>query len=172
MKTHDFNPDTDLLLERVVPVARERVWRAWTEPKHLMPWFCPRPWSVVACEIDLRPGGAFCTTMRSPDGEEFPNSGCYLDVVPGERLVWTDALSAGFRPSDRGYLTNDGGFYVTVILTLESVEDPATGAPATRYTALAKHASSAARDQHAAMGFHEGWGTALDQLIVYCQSEM
>lgn len=161
-----FRPETDLILERVVDVPRERVWRAWTEPRHLMPWFCPKPWTTVACEIDLRPGGAFNTTMRSPEGEEFPNRGCYLEVVPGQRLVWTDALIAGFRPSDRGYLTEEGGFYLTAVLTLESV---GTG---TRYTAHAMHADTAGRDKHAAMGFAEGWGTVLDQLVEYCRTAM
>ena len=154
-----FNPETDLKLERIIDVPRDRVWRAWTEPLLLMPWFCPRPWTTVACEIDLRPGGAFNTTMRSPEGQDFPNQGCYLDVVPCERLVWTDALTAGYRPSDRGYLTRDGGFYITAALTLESV------GTRTRYTALALHADRAGRDKHEAMGFTEGWGAALDQLV-------
>ena len=118
-----FNAETDLLLERVVDVPRERVWRAWTEPALLMQWFCPLPWKTVECEIDLRPGGNFNTVMQSPEGERFPNAGCYLEVVPQERLVWTDALVAGFRPSARGYLTTDGGFYLTAALTLTSIGD-------------------------------------------------
>lgn len=56
----------DLVLERIVDVPKEMIWRAWTEPTLLMPWFCPKPWTVVACEIDLRPGGQFSTTMQSP----------------------------------------------------------------------------------------------------------
>jgi uncharacterized protein YndB with AHSA1/START domain len=166
MNLSAFNPETDLLLQRVVDVPRERVWRAWTEPRHLMPWFCPKPWTTVACEIDLRPGGRFNTTMRSPEGQEFPNNGCYLEVVPGERLVWTDALSAGFRPASRGFLTADGGFYVTGVLTFESVGSQ------TRYTAMALHADRAGRDKHAEMGFMDGWGTALDQLVEYCRTAM
>lgn len=166
MSPHIFNPQTDLKLERIVGVPRDRVWRAWTQPEHLMRWFCPLPWTTVACEIDLRPGGAFNTTMRSPEGQEFPQRGCYLDVVPGERLVWTDGLTAGYRPSDRGYLTSDGGFYVTAIIALESVGTQ------TRYTAIALHADTASRDKHAAMGFTEGWGTALDQLVEHCRARM
>ena len=55
-------------------------------------WFAPKPWTVSDCEMDLRPGGIFRFVLRSPEGEEFPNVGCYLEIVPNERLVWTDAL--------------------------------------------------------------------------------
>jgi len=160
------NPELDLVLERVIDVPASLVWKAWTEPKHLMPWFCPKPWSTVACEIDLRPGGIFHTVMQSPEGERFPNTGCYLEVVPERRLVWTDALGPGFRPSSRGYLTGgEGGFYITAALTLESL-----GAERTRYVAQAIHADPAAREKHVEMGFHDGWGTVLDQLVVYATS--
>jgi uncharacterized protein YndB with AHSA1/START domain len=151
----DINPDLDLTLERVIDVPASLVWKAWTEPQHLMPWFCPTPWRTVACEIDLRPGGIFHTVMQSPEGE----------LVPERRLVWTDALGPGFRPSRRGYLTpGEGGFYLTAALTLESL-----GPARTRYVAQAIHADAAARDKHSAMGFHDGWGTVLDQLVVYAR---
>ncbi len=158
-----FDPRLDLVLERVVDVPRELVWKAWTEPERLKQWFCPRPWSVSACEIDLRPGGKFNTVMRSPDGKEFPNQGCYLEVAPLERLVWTDALTAGYRPSARGYLTADGGFYLTAFIVLE-----AQGSR-TKYTACAFHSDEAGRKKHEAMGFAEGWGKALDQLVEHCR---
>ena len=45
---------------------------------------------VTECEIDARPGGIFRTVMRGPEGQEFPNLGCYVDVVPNERLVFTN----------------------------------------------------------------------------------
>ena len=159
MNPDEFNPATDLLLERVVPVPLQRVWDAWTKPEHLKQWFCPRPWTVPSCEIDLRPGGAFVTTMRGPDGEEFTTHGSFLEVVPLHRLVWTDALTAGFRPSDRGFLTTDGGFYVTGVITMTAEGN------GTRYHAWARHADTASRDKHAAMGFAQGWGAALDQLV-------
>ena len=88
MKT---DPRLDLVLERVVEVPPELVWKAWTEPEHLKRWFTPLPWTTVECEIDLRPGGIFRTVMRSPEGQDHPNMGCYLEVVPNRRLVWTDA---------------------------------------------------------------------------------
>lgn len=153
----DIDPELDLVLERVVDVRPELVWRAWTEPEHLMRWFTPRPWSTVACEIDLRPGGMFKTTMRSPEGEVLPaNAGCYLEVVEHRRLVWTDALLPGYRPS--------GEAFMTAMILLE----PA--GKGTRYTAIAMHANPEARKQHEDMGFQMGWATALDQLVEHAKT--
>jgi uncharacterized protein YndB with AHSA1/START domain len=147
------DPKLDLVLQRVIDVPRDLVWAAWTKPEHLSKWFCPAPWTVANCEIDLRPGGIFRTVMRSPDGKEFPNIGCYLEVIPNERLVWTDALLPGYRPSEIPFFTG--------IVTLESQ------GKGTRYTATAIHRDEAGRMRHEEMGFHKGWGTALDQLVAY-----
>ena len=81
------DPDLDIVLERTVDVAPELVWKAWTTPELIVQWFTPRPWSTLSCEIDLRPGGVFRTVMRSPEGEEFPNTGCILVVEEGRKLV-------------------------------------------------------------------------------------
>ena len=151
-----IDPKLDLVLERIVDVPRELVWRAWTEPKHLMKWFTPDPWKTTACEIDLRPGGMFRTTMRSPEGKEFPNVGCYLEVIPQQRLIWTDALLPGYRPSQQPFFT--------AILTLE-----AHGA-GTRYVAMALHRDEDGKKQHEEMGFHDGWGKALDQLVAHVKT--
>lgn len=89
----------ELKLERVLDAPRNLVWRCWTDPQHLMPWFCPEPWKVVDCRIDLRVGGEFFNVMQSPEGERFPNDGVYLEVVPQTRLVWTNAYKAGWYPN-------------------------------------------------------------------------
>ncbi len=153
-----FDPRSDLVLERVVDVPRELVWAAWTRPEHLKKWFCPLPWTTVHCEIDLRPGGLFRTTMRSPEGQEFPSDGCYLEVVENERLVWTDLMLPGFRPAAKV----DLGF--TAIIALEA------RGKGTRYVATAMHRDEAGRKQHADMGFAEGWGKALDQLVAHAKT--
>ena len=93
------NPALDLVLERTIAVAPERVWAAWTEPELLMQWFTPAPWKTVAAELDLRPGGRCVTTMESPEGERYPNAGCYLAVEPNRLLVFTSALGEDYRPA-------------------------------------------------------------------------
>ncbi len=152
-----INPELDLVLDRVVPVRPELVWKAWTEPAHLVKWFTPAPWTTVACEIDLRPGGIFKTTMKSPEGQvQPPLVGTYLEVVPNRKLVWTDALGPGFRP-------NPAPFITAYIL----LEPDGAG---TRYTAIVLHHDEATRKKHEGMGFHQGWSTALDQLVAHMQT--
>lgn len=158
----DHDPIRDLSFERYVELPPAAIWAAWTQPEQLMPWFCPRPWTTVACEIDLRPGGLFRTVMRSPEGQEFPNLGCYLEVVPERRLVWTNALAPGFRPVAASAV--ESFFFFTGFLTL------AAQGSGTLYGARVVHATPEDCRRHAAMGFEAGWGKALDQLIEFVQS--
>lgn len=162
--TYSFNPELDLRLERVVDVAPELIWRAWTQPQHLLPWFCPVPWKTVDCEIDLRPGGIFRTTMRSPEGQEFPNASCYLEVIENRRLAWTNALVPGFRPATRIPDPNGKECDELIFTAVISLEPQGKG---TKYTALAMHTDPASRKRHSDMGFNEGWGICLDQLVAY-----
>ena len=150
------DPLLDLVLERDIDVSPDQVWDAWTKPEHVKVWFTPRPWTVTDCEIDLRPGGMFRTIMRSPEGEEFPNVGCFLEVVPKKRLVFTDALQPGYRPSGKSFMT-----------ALVTFEPRGSG---THYRAVALHADEATRKQHEEMGFQTGWGTALDQLVAHVKT--
>jgi uncharacterized protein YndB with AHSA1/START domain len=152
------DPKLDLVLEREIDVPVELVWKAWTTPAHVRHWFVPKPWTITACEIDLRPGGVFSSTMRSPEGQEFQNVGCYLDVVPNERMIFTDALLPGYRPSPKP-------FFTAALL----LERKGSG---TRYTAIAIHGEEAARKRHEEMGFYHGWGTVVDQLVAYIKQSM
>jgi uncharacterized protein YndB with AHSA1/START domain len=155
------DPKLDLVLQRFVDVPIELVWTAWTEPEHVKRWFTPAPWTTVECEIDLRAGGTFRTTMRSPEGELFPNFGCYLEIVPQRKLVWTDALEAGFRPTRRpAHL----GFRFTAAIHFEPHGE------GTNYTALVMHADEESKQKHDSMGFFDGWGSATDQLVNYAKT--
>ena len=156
---HRPDPKLDLLLERIVDVPRELVWRAWTTPEHVKQWFTPAPWTTVDCEINLRPGGIFRTVMRSPEGQTFPNVGCYLEIIENERLIWTNAVAPGYRPNESPAACPGDPFYFTAVISLEPHGN------GTKYSALVMHADAASCKRHEDMGFHDGWSAALDQLI-------
>jgi uncharacterized protein YndB with AHSA1/START domain len=157
--THHPDPKLDPAFERIADVPRELVWAAWTKPEHIKQWFTPAPWKTVDCEIDLRPGGSFRTVMRSPEGQVFPNLGCYLEIIPNEKLVWTKALEPGFRPSNQQSAVPGVTFPFTAIISLEPHEK------GTKYTAFVLHGNEDDRNKHENMGFQDGWGWALDQLV-------
>ena len=153
--TYRPDPKLDLVLERDVDVPPALVWKAWTTPEMLKQWFTPAPWTTPEVEVDLRPGGIFRNVMESPEGVRMTNIGSYLEVVPNERLMWTSSLLPGFRPAP----PRQGFPHITAAILL------APQGAGTRYTAIVMHPDEAGREQHETMGFHDGWGTALQQLV-------
>ena len=153
MSTHKTTTATDgrdLILTRIIDASREKVFRAWTEPSLLKQWFAPAPFTTPTVETDVKPGGTSLIVMKGPDGKEFPNRGVYLEVVKNERLVFTDAFSKAWDPSDKPIMT--------VVLTFEDL------AGKTLYTARVRHWSVADRETHEKMGFHQGWPMCTEQL--------
>lgn len=142
--------ERELVLTRLINAPCEKLYRAWTEPELIKKWFTPRPWTTPIVETDVRPGGSSYFLMRGPDGQEFPNRGVYLEVIPNRRLVFTDAFVSAWEPSNKAFMVGT--------ITFEDLGGK------TRYTARVQHWSKADSDDHAKMGFHEGWGKAADQL--------
>ncbi|HQV12746.1 MAG TPA: SRPBCC family protein [Nitrospira sp.] len=141
----------ELKLELTLDAPRAKIWRCWTESDLLKQWFTPKPWSTVYADLDVRPGGRMNVTMRSPEGEEIPSTGVYLEIVPRERLVTTDAYSAGWLPSEKPFMTS--------IITLADA-----GPEKTAYRAVVRHWRTQDREVHEKMGFHDGWTAAARQL--------
>ncbi len=145
-----------LEIARMIGAPRAVVWRCWTEPALFQQWFCPAPWSVPEADFDLRPGGRMNTVMAGPNGERVENVGCYLEVLPQERLVFTDAFAEGFAPRPNPFMTG----YVTL----------ADAGDATRMVWGARHATEADRDRHLEMGFETGWPIVAGQLDARARS--
>ena len=137
----------ELRIERLIDAPVDTVWRAWTE--HFEAWFVPAPWRVELIEQDLRAGGRSAMVMRGPDGEESRSEGVFLEVVPKRLIVSTDAFTPGWLPQE--------AFMVRV-------DEFADENGKTRYTAIARHWTAVAREQHEAMGFEPGWNASADQL--------
>ena len=151
-----YDPELDLVLVRDLKASREALYKCWTTPEHLMQWFVPKPNRVTACTLDLRPGGA-CNTTFDVEGQIMENAGVYLEVVPNERLVFTDTYTAGWKPAAEPFMT--------AIVTFEDL-----GGGMTRYTAVARHRNKDAAKTHAEMGFFDGWGVVATQLEAYAQT--
>ena len=144
-------PDDELAIDRLIDAPRDAVWRAVVD--HIEQWWCPAPWRAEATALEWRAGGPFAFTMHGPDGERHGGDGMLLEVVPGERFVFTNALGEGWRPQDAQPLAIVG------CLTFADAGDGRT-----HYRASARHWSAADRQKHADMGFAEGWGACADQL--------
>lgn len=151
-----FDPTLDFAIERFIDAPVRLVWEALTKPEHLAEWYMPRAWGrVVRAEMDVRPGGIFGIDIATADGQEVPNLGCFLDVVPMQRLVWTSMLFPGYRPA----VFDD--IPITAIVTMETV---GTG---TRYVFTALHRNEADLEKNKATGFYQGTEIAVDQFVAH-----
>jgi uncharacterized protein YndB with AHSA1/START domain len=153
MNTLTANPtltERELVLTRIIDAPREQVFKAWTT--RLPEWWGPHGFTTPKVEMDLRPGGVFRTLLRAPDGTEYPTRGVFLEVVPNERIVFTDGFDVGWIPHP--------DIFFTAITTFEALAGGKT-----RYTARALHWTVENREKHEKMGFHQGWGESLDRLV-------
>ena len=149
-----LDPKLDFAIERYIDAPTRLVWEALTKPEHLKEWYMPKPWGRVSrVEMDVRPGGIFSIDIATGDGGESPNLGCFLDVVPMERLVWTSMLFPGYRPAVFDYIP------ITAIMTMEP---EGTG---TRYVFTALHRNEADLETNKASGFYQGTEIAVDQFV-------
>ncbi len=151
----DLDPKTDLSFTRILPVPRHLVWECWTSAEHIPHWFIPRPHTVKDVDIDVRPGGR-SNSVFVVEGNEVPQQGVYLEAIENEKLVFTDFYTEGWKPNPDGFMT-----------AIIEMEDTPEGH--TRYTATARHRTAETAEQHKQMGFYDGWGTVVDQLVEYIQ---
>ncbi len=144
--------NSELEISRIIKAPRAAVWRAWAEPLQFEKWWIPGPIVCKVVTMDLRPGGGFETLMREDGGEFQPHvMGCFLEIVPQQRIVFTTVLKQGWQPCE-------AWLAMTSIVTMEDM------GPHTRYVARALHRTPEDSARHADMGFADGWGMAIDQL--------
>lgn len=148
----------ELILDLTLHAPKEKLYRGWTEPALIVQWFAPKPWTTPKAEFDLRPGGASLIVMRSPEGQDVPNPGQFLEVVPNRKLVFTDAFVGDWVPKE-------GAPFMVAEITFEDA-----GPGRTRYVARARHWTAEAKAQHEAMGFHAGWEICARQLEALARS--
>lgn len=146
-------PDAfELNISRHIKAPPATVWKAWSQPEHLAKWWIPAPIECKVVTLDLQPGGGFETLMRQGEGDFQPHvRGCFLEVIPESRLVFTTVLAEGWQPVEPWLA-------LTAVITFL----PEDGG--TRYSARVLHRNATESKKHDEMGFHEGWGTAISQL--------
>jgi uncharacterized protein YndB with AHSA1/START domain len=84
--------DREIVLTRVFDAPRRLVYQAFTTPELLKRWLGPRGWSLVACDMDLRAGGAYRFVGRGTEGRDLGWGGIYREIVPPERIVHTESF--------------------------------------------------------------------------------
>ena len=144
----------ELSITRSIEAPPHVVYRVWT--KRTGEWWAPRPYTTPVVELDLRPGGRGLMVMQAPDGTEMPNEGVFLEIVPNEKIVFTNAFTAGWIPQDP---------FMVVVVTF------APEGTGTRYTARVRHWSAETLKRHEAMGFHQGWSIVAAQLAELAEAE-
>ena len=83
----------ELVITREFTAPRDLVWRSWTDPEHLKNWWGPKAFKMLACNVDLRPGGLFHYCMQSPQGGEMWGKFVYREIAEPERLVFVNSFS-------------------------------------------------------------------------------
>jgi len=139
----------DLVITRVYDAPRELVFSLWTDPKHLAEWWGPRGFTNPVCEADARMGGGLRIHMRGPDGRTHRMTGTFDEVVPPERLVFTNIV-----PDENGQAL----FQIrnTVLFENEGRK--------TRLTLRAAVLMQTAAAAPYLAGMNEGWSQTLDRL--------
>lgn len=146
-----FDPKTDLEITRIIKAPRSAIWQAWTDPAQFAQWWIPAPALCRVVTMDVRPGGALVTEMSEGGSDFGPHmDACYLAAEEGHKIVFTNALSGGWRPAASPFMT--------AIITLE---DHDLG---TAYRAQVLHKDPETRAWHEEMGFFDGWGAVTAQL--------
>ncbi len=164
MSGTDQNAPREIVVTRTFNAPRELVWEAWTDPKHFVRWWGPFPTVNPACEMDLRPGGAFKWVMLSPDGMQYPLTGVYTEIVKPDRISYTQNLASNppawhdklneLRSAPKGSLVPDAA----VTVTFEDV------AGKTQLTITTLFDSAATAEAFRGMQMVQGWGMSLDRL--------
>jgi uncharacterized protein YndB with AHSA1/START domain len=85
--------DESFTLTRTFDAPRELVFKVWTEAEHLKHWWGPKGMTMLVTRLDLRPGGMFHYSMRTPDGREMWGRFIFREIVPPERIVFVSAFA-------------------------------------------------------------------------------
>jgi uncharacterized protein YndB with AHSA1/START domain len=150
------NKEQELVLIRVFDAPRELVFRAWTDPKRVAQWWGPHGFTNPVCELDPRPGGAIRIHMRAPDGNVYPMTGVYQEVVEPERIVFTSAA-----------LDDKGNPMFEVLTTVTWAEQGGK----TKQILRARVIKMSPQAAPYIAGMEQGWTQSLERLTAYVAAQ-
>ena len=142
-------PAFELEFTRMIDAPRARVYEAWTNPEQIAKWFAPKPYQLIVNKMDFRPSGKFAMSMHGPDGNDFPFTGTYREVVPPAKLSWSGEFPGD--PTDN----------ISTVVTFEE-----EGSKTKLHVRQSFQVMTAAV-KHATAGAKQGWTMTLDQLTEY-----
>lgn len=142
--------DREIVLTRVFDAPRNLVFDALTKPELLKRWLLGPPgWSMVVCDVDLKVGGAYRYVWRNADGTEMAIRGVYRQIIPPERIFYTESFDFGFD-------AQSGEVLATAVLTEQGGK--------TTLTTTILCESKEGRDAVLASGMEHGVAASYDRL--------
>lgn len=149
--------EQEFVIERQFAAPRSLMFQVFTQPEHLKRWWAPRPYTISTCTVDLRPGGIWHYSMRSPEGQEHWARSVYNEIVPPEKLAYTSTFADEHANPIEGVPEH----LTTVIFTEEGGK--------TQVTARIQFANAAALKTAVDMGMMQGMSMTWDYLGEYVQ---
>lgn len=152
--------DQELVIIRVFDAPRNLVWKAWTEPEHVMEWWGPKGFTAPIVKTDFRVGGKSLLCMRSPEGEDYWSTGVYREIVEPEKIVTTDSFSdAQGNVVSASHYGMSGEWPLELLVTVTFEEDDGKTKLTLRHEGFPDREN---RDLAKA-----GWSESLDKLAEY-----
>jgi uncharacterized protein YndB with AHSA1/START domain len=141
--------ERELTIVRIFDAPRALVFRAWTDPKMMMQWWAPKHFTNPVCEVDVRVGGALKIVMRGPDGSDHPMKGVFTEIVPNEKLVFTNIA------------VDAAGNHLLEGKTIVAFEDVGSK---TKMTLVTRAAGKVPQAEFMLGGMEQGWTESIDKL--------
>ena len=150
-----------VLITREFDAPPESVWKAWTDCDRLMGWWGPKDFTTPTCKINLRPGGQFQNCMRSPEGRDYCSKSIYREVIPLDRMVFTDSFAdeqGNIVPATHYGMSAEYPVEMLVSVTFEEIDGE------TKLSLQHKLGPVPASERDLC---EQGWSESLDKLASY-----
>jgi uncharacterized protein YndB with AHSA1/START domain len=134
-----------LSIKKVFDAPIELVWKAWTDPDHIVQWWAPPGMKITVVDHNFKVGGKWKYSMPMPDGNLFISEGTYIEIEPLKKIVTT----ADFKPMTEG---------VELHVLFEADGNK------TIFTFSVVHETEEYTKQQEKMGFYNGWGSAFNRM--------